>query len=101
MEPFGPENYKPVFVSRGVTETGYGKLLKEKHLRLFLKQDDLIISGIAFNMADKWPLIQSGQLLDVAYTLDVNEWNGERKLQLKILDIHIHDREEIFISDES
>lgn len=101
MEPFGPENCKPVFVSRGVTDTGYGKLLKEKHLRLFLKQDDLIISGIAFNMAEKWPLTGPGQLFDIAYNLDVNEWNGERKLQLKILDIRIHDPEEIIISDEN
>ena len=90
MEPFGPDNYKPVFVSERVGDTGYSKLLKEKHLRLYLKQDDLIFSGIAFNMADKWPLVQSGQPLDIAYTLDVNEWNGERKLQLKILDIKIH-----------
>jgi single-stranded-DNA-specific exonuclease len=90
MEPFGPENYKPVLVSREVEETGYSKLLKEKHLRLFLKQDDLIFSAIAFNMADRWPLVQTGKPLDVAYTLDVNEWNGERNLQLKILDIRPH-----------
>lgn len=89
MEPFGPENYKPVFISMGVIETGYSKLLKEKHLRLYLRQDNLILSGIAFNMADKWPLVQSGEALDLAYTLDVNEWNGERKLQLKILDIRL------------
>ncbi|HEY4936921.1 MAG TPA: hypothetical protein VII44_10090 [Puia sp.] len=44
---------------------------------------------MAFNMADKWPLVQSGQPLDVAFTLDVNEWNGEKKLQLKILDIRL------------
>ena len=87
MEPFGPENYKPVLVSQLVYETGYSKLLKEKHLRLFLRQGDQIFSGIAFNMADKWELVNSGQPLNVAYTLDVNEWNGEKKLQLKILDI--------------
>src|SRR5664279_289419 len=86
MEPFGPENLKPVLIAREVSETGYSRLLKEKHLRVFLRQDDLIMSGIAFNMADKWPLIQSGQPLDVAFTLDLNEWNGEKKLQLKILD---------------
>ena len=89
MEPFGPENCKPVLLSTAVADTGYSKLLKEKHLRLFLRQDDLILSGIAFNMADKWPLVQSGQPLDIAYTLDVNEWNGEKKLQLKILDIKL------------
>src|SRR5450755_2901233 len=87
MEPFGPGNYKPVFISQLVHETGYSKLLKEKHLRLFLRQGELIFSGIAFNMADKWPLVQSGQPLDIAFTLDVNEWNGDKKLQLKILDI--------------
>lgn len=87
MGPFGPDNTKPVLMSQKLKETGYSKLLKEKHLRLFLQQEDLIFSGIAFNMAEKWPLVQSGQQLDVAYTLDVNEWNGDRKLQLKILDI--------------
>jgi single-stranded-DNA-specific exonuclease len=89
MEPFGPENCKPVLVSESVRDTGYSKLIKEKHLRLFLRQDDLIFPAIAFNMADKWTLVQSGQPLDIAYTLDVNEWNGEKKLQLKILDIRL------------
>ena len=90
MEPFGPENLKPALVAECVTETGYSRLLKDKHLRLFLRQDDHIISGIAFNMADKWPLVKSDQPLDVAFTLDVNEWNGERSLQLKILDLRLH-----------
>ena len=87
MEPFGPENDKPVFMSESVTETGYSKLLKEKHLRLFLQQDEIIFSCIGFNMADKWPLIQSGKPMDITYSLDVNDWNGEKKLQLKLLDV--------------
>ena len=87
MEPFGPDNNKPVISSSGVTDSGYSRLLKEKHIRLVAKQDDIILSGIAFNMADKWPLVQSGQPIDIAYTLDVNEWNGEKNLQLKICDI--------------
>jgi len=87
MEPFGPENPKPVLSSTAVIDTGYSKLLKEKHLRLFLRQDDLIFSAIAFNMADKWPLVQSGEPLDIAYTLDLNEWNGQKSLQLKIIDL--------------
>ena len=65
MEPFGPENCKPVLVSQAVTEAGYSKLLKEKHLRLFLMQDDLIFSGIAFNvLAEKvtYSIRTSGEL---------------------------------------
>jgi len=99
MEPFGPENLKPVLIARNVLETGYSKLLKEKHLRVFFRQDDLVISGIAFNMADKWPLIQSGQPMDVAFTLDVNEWNGGRNLQLKILDFRPHADEAKWMAD--
>jgi single-stranded-DNA-specific exonuclease len=87
MEPFGPENNKPILCSTGVTDTGYSRLLKEKHIRLVTKQNDIIFSGIAFNMADKWPIVQSGAPMDIAYTLDVNEWNGEKRLQLKICDI--------------
>ena len=87
MEPFGPDNYKPVFMSKGVKDTGYSKLLKEKHIRLSAVQDNQIFSGIAFNMSDKWPLVQSGAPIDIVYTLDINEWNAEKKLQLKILDI--------------
>ena len=87
MEPFGPDNNKPVLASLQVVDAGHSRLLKEKHLRLFLRQDDLIYSCIAFNMANKWPLVQSGKPIDIAYTLDINEWNGEKKLQLKILDI--------------
>jgi single-stranded-DNA-specific exonuclease len=87
MEPFGPENNKPVLSSTGVVNTGHSRLLKEKHIRLVVKQDDLIFSGIAFNMPEKWQFVQSGQPLDIAYTLEVNEWNGEKNLQLKIRDI--------------
>jgi single-stranded-DNA-specific exonuclease len=93
MEPFGPENQKPVLVARNLNDTGYSRILKEKHLRVFLRQDNFVISGIAFNMADKFPLVQSGQPLDVVFTLDVNEWNGEKSLQLKILDIKLHEAE--------
>ena len=87
MEPFGPENSKPIFVSLGVVDSGDSRFLKEKHIRVLLKQHDIIFSGIAFNMADKWPLVQAGVPLDIVYTLDLNEWKGEKRLQLKILDI--------------
>ncbi len=89
MEPFGPDNLNPVFISRRVVNTGYSKLVKEKHIRFVLKQNNIILSGIGFDMADRMQMVSSYQPLDVVYKIDENEWNGEKSLQLKIIDIRL------------
>jgi single-stranded-DNA-specific exonuclease len=86
MEPFGPGNMRPVFISRNVTDTGYSKVLKEQHIRFVLQQNGKTFTGIGFNMADKFNLLDNRQPIDVVYTLDINEWNGERMIQLKVVD---------------
>lgn len=89
MEPYGPENLRPVFISTNVTDTGYSRILKDAHIRFVLKQDNYIFIGIGFNMADKFYLLQMGKPIDIVYTLDENEWNGEKNLQLKVIDFRI------------
>lgn len=44
MEPFGPENMKPVFIAKAVVDTGYSKLLKEQHIRFVLKQGNATLT---------------------------------------------------------
>ena len=87
MEPFGPDNGKPVFVVRNVVDTGYSRIVKELHLKLSVTCDNIIFSGIGFNMADKYTLLQAKQPVDVVFTLDENEWNGTKSLQMKVMDI--------------
>ena len=89
MEPFGPENMRPLFIAKGVTDTGYSKIAKELHIRFSLKQGNTVFSGIGFNMADKFPLLQMKKPLDIVFTLDENEWNGNTSLQLKMIDITV------------
>jgi len=89
MEPFGPENMRPVFIARKVMDTGFSKIVKEQHIRFVLKQNNITLTGIGFNMADKFSLIQSQQPLDIVFTIDENEWNGEKNLQLKMIDLRI------------
>ena len=86
MEPFGPNNMRPVFITRNVRDTGHSKLMKEQHIRFVLQQHDKVFTGIGFNMAEKFHLIQMNTPVDIVYTLDLNEWNGERMIQLKIID---------------
>jgi single-stranded-DNA-specific exonuclease len=87
MEPFGPDNLRPAFITRGVFNTGFSKIVKENHVRFSLKQNGVILTGIGFNMADKMPLLQNNLPVDVIYKIDENEWNGEKTLQLKIMDL--------------
>ncbi len=89
MEPFGPENMRPVFIAKKVRETGFSKIVKELHLRFSVKQKDIHLTGIGFNMADKFGLLQMNRPLDIVFTLDMNEWNGEKNLQMKVIDIRL------------
>lgn len=93
MEPFGPDNLNPIFISKKVSDTGYSKLVKEKHIRFVIKQDDVILSGIGFDMADKMQIVATGQPFDAVFKIDENIWNGEKSLQLKIIDIKPSEKE--------
>ncbi len=89
MEPFGPENMRPVFIARKVMESGFSKIVKDQHIRFVLKQNGLTFSGIGFNLATKFHLLQMNHPLDVVFTLDMNEWNDTRSLQLKVVDLRL------------
>jgi single-stranded-DNA-specific exonuclease len=87
MEPFGPDNMRPVFIARNVKDAGFSKVVKDLHLRVVLKQEDIILSGIGFNMADKFSILQDGQPIDIVFSIDENEWQGNINLQLKVIDL--------------
>ena len=89
MEPFGPDNPRPVFIARQLQDYGWSKIVKDSHIKFSLKQDNIIFSGIGFNMADKFNLLQSTNPVDVVFTLDENEWNNQKHLQLKVIDFQI------------
>lgn len=87
MEPFGPQNMRPVFIAKNVKDTGYSKILKECHIRFVVKQHDLIFNGIGFNMHEKFNLIRSNMPFDIVFSIGENEWNGNTTLQLIVFDI--------------
>jgi single-stranded-DNA-specific exonuclease len=87
MEPFGPGNMRPVFVARKVYDQGFSKIVKEEHIRFVLRQGETVFTGIGFNMVAKFPLLEASAPVDVVFTLDENEWNGEKNLQLKVIDV--------------
>ena len=93
MEPFGPGNPQPIFIVRKVFDTGYSKIVKDLHIRFSLCQEYTTLQGIGYNLADKFHLLASKYPIDIVFTLDENEWNGRKTLQLKILDLDLSTNE--------
>ncbi|CAL1516567.1 single-stranded-DNA-specific exonuclease RecJ [Chitinophaga sp. MM2321] len=89
FEPLGPDNLRPVFLARNLTDTGYSKLVKDDHIKFSVKQgrSGPTMSGIGFYMAEKFPIIASKKPFDIVFNLDENEWNGQTTLQMKVIDI--------------
>jgi single-stranded-DNA-specific exonuclease len=87
MAPFGPENMKPVFVTRGVTDNGWSKIVKEDHIKFSVKKSrSAVIDGIGFGLAPKFSLVKSNPF-DIAYQIDENEWQGNVRLQMMVKDV--------------
>lgn len=95
--PFGPDNSKPIFVTHNVVD--YQKRCRlvgqgNKHIKLDVR--DLTggptMSGIAFNATDAENTIKyinSGMPFHICYTLEENNFNGKKSIQLMIKDIKI------------
>ena len=93
MEPFGPENLRPVFLLSGLYDTGQSKIVKEEHIRFVLKDKTSrsSITGIGFGMASRFGLLCNGQPIDVVCTLDENNFNNKTSLQLRVIDFRQKD----------
>ena len=98
FQPFGTGNKKPVFLVRGleiVNVRGVGANREKKynkHLQLNLKYSNNQIKyfkAICFNQGKMIEEIKIGDLIDLVFSLEVNEWNGNRELQLNVEDLKL------------
>jgi len=88
LAPFGSGNPEPVLQASGL-EVRYPKIVGRNHVRMKLKQGERIIGAIGFNMGDIYQSLAMDRVyVDAAFSLEMNEWQGERSLQLNIKDVH-------------
>lgn len=86
LEPFGMKNPAPTFLSKNLEIKNLKFVGKEsKHLKIDFGFGSKQIGGILFNY-DKSLDLKIGDYVDVVYSIELNDWNGNKKIELKIRD---------------
>ena len=87
LAPFGTDNERPVFMTRGLGVRQYRTVGSNRnHLKLLLSNGVVVLDAIAFHQA-KHAAGELPEAIDVVYTLSRREWNGRTDLQLVVKDL--------------
>ena len=79
---------RPVFAARGVEIIDGPRKLKERHLKMALKQDGRIFRAVAWRAAERHDFLAGHKTaLDVAFSLEQNQYNGETYVELTLADL--------------
>ena len=87
FEPFGMGNPTPVFGACGVRLKGAPLILKDKHLKLSVGTGTRPLDALGWGWAARAPPLEGGQQVDLAFTVEQNNYQGIDSLQLIIKDI--------------
>lgn len=86
--PFGPKNMRPVFSSKHLKDTGYSKLVKNRHLKLVVQEEKgATMEGIAFGLGAYINELKTQKLFEMCYVIEENNFKGRTKLQLNVKDM--------------
>ena len=87
LEPFGEGNKMPVFAFKNLKIDSIRALSEGKHLKLTLKDNNVIVNAIGFNMGELAEDYRIGDKIDVVGTLEINSFNGMDSIQINLKDI--------------
>jgi single-stranded-DNA-specific exonuclease len=87
LAPFGSGNPRPIFVARGVEIVDGPRTIKERHLKMTLRQEGRIFRAMAWRAAERQDyLIEHKAAVDVAFSLDQSQYNGDTFVELTLAD---------------
>lgn len=89
MEPFGPGNMRPVLYCRNLRHRFNPRIVGGKHLKMTVAGDGFSMDAIGFNFGDRISELAQGGAVSLAFSLDENEWNGVKSLQMKVKGIAV------------
>lgn len=85
LEPYGESNPSPLFASKNLKVESVRLLSNDRHIKLSLKDGNILINAIGFNLGDK--KVHLGDKVDVVYALEINRYNNIESIQLNLKDI--------------
>ncbi len=89
LEPFGTGNPEPIFTTNHITILTEPKLLKDKHIKLLLKQGNCTFPAIGFSMPEKYQQITKAKTIDIAFTPKFDYYNRQQSIQLILKDFKV------------
>ena len=89
LAPFGADNPQPILCSYGLKVKSEASIVAGNHIKFWVTDGELTCEAIGYNKASVFPLLKVGQLIDLAYSPSINNWQGNFSIQLKIEDLRI------------
>lgn len=87
LAPFGPGNPRPKFHTSGVAVVDGPRLLKERHMKMTVKQNGRVLRAIQWNAAEREPQLAARKdSVEIAYTVEENEYQGTKYVELRLED---------------
>jgi single-stranded-DNA-specific exonuclease len=87
LGPFGSANPKPVFHAGPVQIVNPLRVIKERHLKMSVRQDGRTFPAIAWRSAERSPMFEQHRSnLELAFSVDKNEFNGDTYIELTLAD---------------
>lgn len=87
LEPFGAENPEPTLLIKNARILNIRPVGKGEHLHLPIQYGDKTVGAIAFRFGKHLDKIDPEKPHDIVFNLEINEWNGHQKLQMKVVDL--------------
>lgn len=87
--PFGPQNMRPVFLTRNCEILGRPSVVGNNHLRMKVRKGTAVFDVIGFGFGDMLSQLSSGSLVDLVYCLEYNTYNNETKIQIRLKDLKL------------
>jgi single-stranded-DNA-specific exonuclease len=86
--PFGPQNMRPVFLSRNLMVVGSPRIVGKNHLKFKVRQKGEVFDAIGFDLGDLLYRLTPGEgNLDMVFVVEENHWNNETRIQLRVKDV--------------